>query len=205
MIAAAIILAVLLLLSFLRIGVIAEYGDFSEDTGSGAEDTDGSPSDIRAFAVAGPLKFKLYPTNKVEKEKHPKKKSKEGAAKAGRLASLKEQIPAIKTLLSRLRRKLLIRELTIYYMAAGDDPAAAALWFGGANIGYGFLTALIENNFRIKKRDFRASVSFEKTEPYIYVRARLSLAVWEAIYVAWALLKSFLRRDKTATEIRKAV
>jgi hypothetical protein len=65
--------------------------------------------------------------------------------------------------------------------------------------------ALLENHFRIKKRDFRASVSFDKTEPYIYARARLSLAVWEAVYVAWALVKGMLHNEKTATKVRKAV
>ena len=196
MIAAAIVLAVVLLIAMLRIGVIAEYGEI-DDTDQG---------DIRVYAVAGLLKLRIYPRKKTENKKPANQKAKENTFKAGRLVDLKNQLPAINTLLARLRRKLLINEMTIHYMAAGEDPAAAALWFGGANIGYGFLTALLENNFRIKKRDFRASVSFDKTEPYIYARARFSLAVWEAVYVASALIRALMRGDKrTAHKIRKAV
>lgn len=207
MLIAAIIIGVLTLLAFLRIGVVAEYG--APENAATTETAALAGFVVDAFL--GPVRLRLYPVIKKKKQKKRKhketQKNKPGeeVTKAGRFVELKKQLPAVNTLLGRLKRKLLIKELTVYFMAAGEDPAAAALWFGGANIGYGLLVPLLENNFRVKKRDLRTSVSFEHSEPYIYVCARLSLAVWEAVYVAFALVKSMLRSGKTTSKIRKAV
>ena len=177
------VLAFLFLVAMIRVGVSAEYAE------------DG----ISVRAHIGPVRVQLYPAvkKKVKKaEKKAEKKAAEQAQKPGVFKQLKEQLPEIKKALSRLKRKLLIKELTIYYIAAGPDPAQAALTFGGVSAGYGIVAAVLENNFRIKKRDLRAAVDFEAEEPYIYVRARLSLAVWEALYVADGLILSMARAMK---------
>ena len=186
------ILAFILLISLLRVGVSAEY----------------SADGVIAKVHIGPVSITLYPQEKKkEKKKKPKEKKKE--PKPGLFEDLKSQLPAIKKALSRLKRKLLIKELTIYYLAAGPDPAAAALTFGGVYAGYGIITAILENNFRIKKRDLRANVDFEAQEPYIYIKARLSLAIWEAVYAAFNLVMSMATgkkiHKKPNTTIRKAV
>ncbi len=190
------ILAFFLLVSFLRVGVSAEY----------------SAGGIVAKAHVGPIGILLYPREKKEeKEKKPKKK--EEKPKPGLFEELKQQLPAIKKALSRLKRKLLIKELTIYYLAAGEDPAQAAMMFGGVSAGYGVITAILENSFRIKKRDLRANVDFDAEEPYIYIKAKLSLAVWEAVYVGFGLLMSMANAKKPPVKpqakqdhnIRKAV
>lgn len=194
MIAAAIVIAVLILILFLRFGIIAEFGESDEN----------AHAELTIKIVIGLFKRQVFPQTKKPKghksKQRQKKKAKKTTVQAGRLAELKSKLPAIEQLLSRLRRKLLISELTIWYKAAGENPAVTALWFGGAQIGYGFLTSLLENHFRIKKRDFRSMVSFEEKEPYIYLRARISLAVWEAIYIATPLFKSLLKGEKITTK-----
>jgi hypothetical protein len=90
-------------------------------------------------------------------------------------------------------------------MAAGTDPAQTALYFGGASAGYGILLPLLENNFNIKKRDLRAAVNFEASEPYIFVRAQISLAIWEAFYVGFGLVKNLVKSENMRAKIRKAV
>lgn len=183
--------AFILFICFLRIGVSAEY---SEDG-------------ITAKAHIGPISILLYPQvkKKKKKEKPKEKKEKKEKPKLGLFEQLKAQLPAIKKALSRLKRKLLIKQLTIYYMAAGPDPAQAAMMFGGVSAGYGIITAVLESNFKIKKRDFRASVDFEAEKPYIYVKAKLSLAVWEVFYVGFNLIISMAKTKKPDTTIRKAV
>lgn len=188
MIAAAIVLSVLLLLCFLRFGIIIEYGS----------------NGFTAVAYIGFLKKKIYPFKQEKREKR-KERDAQTEKKAGKLKQLKSQLTAICEALSRLRRKLRIKELTIYYMAAGADPAAAAMCFGAASIAYGFITALLENNFNIDDRDFRASVDFNAAEPYVYLKARLSLAVWEVFYVSINLAKAIFLRENSRVKIRKAV
>jgi hypothetical protein len=58
----------------------------------------------------------------------------------------------------------------------------------------------LENNFRIKKRDMRAAVDFEAEKPYLYVRVKLSLAVWEAVYVLYNLLVSMAGKRNPQTK-----
>lgn len=194
MIAVAAVLAVLILICFLRIGVVAMYSE------------DGFILD----AYIGPVTLKIFPSDKAKKKDKKSKKTKkektpEDAVKPGRLESLRSQLPSIKIALSRLKRKLLINELIIYFMAAGTDPAATALHFGAASAGYGMILPILENNFNIKKRDLRASINFEVSEPYIYIKARLSLAVWEVIYVTFGLLINILKSENTKAKFRKAV
>lgn len=195
MIAVGIILAVLLLIAFLRVGVTAEYAE------------DG----FVVTASVGFVQFQVYPSlkakkgRKVVRKKAGKKNAADTAKKAGRLEMLKGQLPSINQMLARLKRKLLIAELTIYYMAAGEDPAAAALYFGGVSAGYGILIPLLENNFKVRKSDFRTTVSFEAKEPYIYVRARLSLAVWELIYAGFGFVKKLVKSDTMKAKLGKAV
>ena len=185
------VLGALLLICLIRVGVIVEF----------------SESGFTADAVIlGFIKPRLVPGRKKKAGgKRAKRQAAQGAAKAGRLAGLKEQLPSIKQALARLKRRLLINELTIYYMAAGSDPAAAAMSFGGASAGYGILLPMIENNFRIKKRDLRATVNFNVPEPYIYVKAQLSLAVWEAVYVAGGFVITLVKSNTARAKIRKAV
>lgn len=195
---AAIILAVLTLAAVTRVGVTAEYCD------EGFEVT----------AYAGPVRYRLYsdrePAGNKEKRRKEKTEKKadqenpaaEGVKKAGKLESLKNKWPLIRETLSRLKRKLLINDLTVYYKAAGTDPAAAALSFGAASAGYGVVVPLLESNFNVRHHDFRAAVDFQATEPYIYLKAKLSLRVWEALYVGYGLGKAMLTSGETRKKLK---
>ncbi len=194
-----IVLGVLLLIALLRVGVSAEYGE------------DG----LTARAYVGPVPITLYSSQprkpKKEKPKKKKKAKKEkeaeepAAEKPGKLAELKKMLPAIKKALSRLRRRLLVNELTVYFIAAGSvDPAKAAMSFGYASIGYGVIEPILDKAFKIRKRDLRTAVNFVADEPYIYVKIRLSLAVWEVLTIAAALSGLLLSSMKRSTSTRKA-
>jgi hypothetical protein len=191
MIIAAAVLAFLILISLLRIKLIALYNQ------------DG----FVLKASIGPIPIKILPSEKTEKEGRKKKKKEalENVEKAGRLEGLKNQLPSIKQALSKLKRRLVIKELTIHYMAAGTDPASTALYFGAASIGYGLILPLLENNFKIRKRDLRATVNFETSEPYIFVKAVLSLAIWEAVTIAFSVVKNMMKSQNMRAKIRKAV
>jgi hypothetical protein len=177
------ILAFLLIVSLIRVGVHFEYGE------------DG----IKVTAGVGPVRVKIYPAEK-RKKKPGEKKEEEKKEKPGPLEELKEHLPDIRRMLSRIKKRRFIQELTVHFIAAGPDPAQAALMFGGVSAGYGIIAAVLENNFRIKKRDMRAAVDFEAEKPYLYVRIRLSLAVWEAVYVVYNLLISMASKRKPQTK-----
>jgi hypothetical protein len=190
MIILAIVVAVLLVISLLRIGLVAEYSE------------DGFTADVAAAF----LSFRVYPPkSKKKKEKIKKDTARSVTKKTGRLETLRGHLPAIGKALLKIKRRLRISELTVYYMAAAADPAAAALTFGAANAGLGLVLPLLENNFDIRKRDLRTAVDFTAAEPYIYVKAKISLAVWQAPSIVIGLARELAKDDGTKVKMRKAV
>ena len=91
-------------------------------------------------------------------------------------------------MLKRLKRRLLIKQLTLHYTSGNDDPSKTALIFGASSAAFGVITPLIERNFRVKRRDLRASTDFVTKEQCIYAKIIISIAVWEVFYVLFALL-----------------
>ena len=176
MLVIVIILFVLLVLALLRVGVILEY---SEDG-------------FNTWIKLGFLKLKLKKSDEKKKPKKKKKpKDKGSILKPGSLRDFMDMLKAIKVALGRLKRKLLIKNLTLHYTSASDDPAKTALRFGAANAVFGAIVPVLEKHFRIKKRDLRASADFNSQEQGIYVRLNISIAVWEIVYVLLALLPLF--------------
>jgi len=185
MIILAIVIASLIFVAFLRFGANAVY------------DADG----LIVTARIGPISIRAFPReemSKIEKRKalrkvrkKARKRVKTKIKKPGGLKAFLDMIPAIKKTLSRLRRKLLIKRLTIHYTAAGADAAATALSYGAANAVFETITPVLENNFRIKRRDFQAHVDFTGVEQTIYINASVSLSVWEAIYIFVSMIPIF--------------
>jgi len=190
MIALCIIAAIIILIALLRFGAVAVYN------------ADG----IIVTVKAGPFSFRAYPSaekpedaekkalKKARKEKKAKKKPDE--KKPGGLKTFRDMMPAIKKSLGRLKRRLLVKKLTIYYVAAGEDAAMTALSYGAANAVFSAVAAMLEAHFRIKKRDFQAFADFQAKEQRIYVEASLSLAVWEAVYITFAFVPVLLKMKK---------
>jgi len=177
MLALAIVVTVIILIALLRFGVIVEY------------DSEG----FKLWAKAGFLKFRLLDDDKEKKKKKKKKKKpkKERNIKELLPGSLSGYMDAVKTVLnalSRLKRRLLIKQLTLYFTSAGEDPANTALQFGIANAAFGVLVPEIKKNFRVKRVDFKTWFDFTSTEQKIYSKIIISIAVWEVFYVLSALL-----------------
>ena len=64
------------------------------------------------------------------------------------------------------------------------------------------LYGLIEANFRVKRWDIRTALDYDAKEPTVYLKAALSLAVWEIVFIILALgikvLKIYKRHKKAA-------
>jgi len=175
MLVLGIIFLVLLSLALLRFGFIVEYGELG----------------VSMWAKVGFLKFSLSGDDKEKKPKKKKKKKDKDKASSlkmpGSLSGFLEILKVLKNALGRFKRRLLIKELTVYYSSAGEDAAKVAMTYGSVNAVLGFIVPVFDRHFRIKKRDLRAFVDFESDSPKIYAKARVSIAVWEVFYVLFAL------------------
>jgi len=174
MLALAIVLSVLVLLALLRFGLIFEY----DKTG------------LHVWVKLGFLKFSV-PEDQKEQIKKKQRNIDLKKMKPGSLSDFMDILKAVGNALKRLRRRLLIKELTIHYTAASDDPANTAIYFGSANALFGTIIPVLERNFRIKSRDLQALADFDTKEQSIYAKANVSLAVWEAFYIIFALFPIF--------------
>jgi len=222
MIAFAVVFGILTMLALLRFGVSVEYGADGLTVAASAgllrlllfprKEKPGE-AERKAGRRARKAAKKAEKTARKKARKRGKKEAKKGARrkagkgteeeKPGALETVLEQLPAIKATLGRLRRRLLIKRLVIYYTAAGDDPSKAAVAFGTANVAIGVIVPALESCFRIRRRDFRVVADFTAMKQGIYINAAISLAVWEAVYVFLAILPALMGAKKTTTD-RKA-
>lgn len=173
-----IILILLALLLLLRVGVIAEYSE------AGAE---------VALKVV-PFSFRIIPgreksvKEKKEKKKIKKKKNKdkEKAKRGGSFDMFMELVPQALDMLGAFRRKLLIKDLRIHFVSAADSPYSAAMNFGYASAAVGMVLPLIENAFNLKHRDITTDVSFTDKSSTIYLKADISILIYQVLYITLA-------------------
>lgn len=118
-----------------------------------------------------------FSANKPKKEKTKPQKAKKG----GKTPDIREIISIIADTLGKLRRKLRMDELVLWYCSASSDPASAALAFGGASAAVGLLTAPLEAAFRIRKRDIRTTVSFTDTQPTVILKLHISVSLFSLL------------------------
>ena len=188
MIALGIVLGILLIIGLIHVGVRGEY----------------SAEGYFLDAFAGPVSIRILPgKEKPEKQKKSKKEKsetpqKEKAKKSGGdMESLLELISAGIEALGRFCRHLRIRRLVVHFTAASADPFSAAMQFGGASAGAGYLTAVIRQNFRVKKLELYTDVDFEAKKPAVYAAFHAGIPVWAACSVGIRFLIRFLRTKKT--------
>lgn len=189
-----ILLALLLVLSLIRIGGLVEY----------------SESGLTVKARLGSLKFTLYPRPPKEKKEQKKKKAKKKPApteKKGQAKQPKEEkappeggkaelllrfLPLACEAAGKFRRKLRIDRLNLDFIAAGGlDAASGALQFGRASAAMGTATALLENSFQVKDMHLRTNVDFSLTEPVVSLNAALSLTIGQCVCLGvWVGLRA---------------
>ena len=206
MIALAIVFAILLLIALLRFGVSVEY---SEDG-------------ILVIARIGMLSLRVFPrkidlkkaerraARKAARKARKKKKEKieleeePKAKKPGDLRTIIDLLLAVKTMLGRFKRKLLIKRLTIHFTAANEDPSKTAMTYGAASAGFSVIVPILERNFKIRRRDFLTNYDFSISKPLIYINAAVSIAVWEVIYIVFAIIPVLLRSStKTKRKVER--
>lgn len=171
MIWVALAAAVILLTGTLRAGVIFEY------------------SEAGAFVRLkfGPFAKALDREKKTEskKSRKPKKEKKSKKEKTekngGDTKDFKTTLSIILKALGKLKRRLVVDELTLWYQSACEDPALAAVAFGAASAAVGTFMPPLSRTLNIKKQDIRTSVSFTEKKNRVYFKAVVTAPVFALI------------------------
>ena len=182
-------LSVLALLAIVPIGVSVTY------------DSDGPC----AKAVAGPVRFTVYPAKKKDKKqkkdsvevsktdeegplpKPPQPKHSRNKAITKKGGSLKEFIPFVKlglNFLGDFRRKLRVRNLELKLILAASDPCDLAVNYGKTWAAVGNLMPALERWFVIKKRNVEVECDFTASETLVTARLDLSITLGRLLSLA---------------------
>jgi len=197
------VLLVLWLISFLRVGADVAY----------------DRSGLRVGVRIGPIRFPVFPVKK--KDKPPKRKKREKQTgkerkpaapqpvqKGGNLNLVRKFLPIAAEAAGRFKEKIRIDKIDLELVWGAPDPAEAALGFGLSNAALGMLWPLIEHNFNVRERQLRTSVDFQASGPIVAIYAVLSLTIGQGVVlgavVGWKLFK-LLRSQKKKQKINEAV
>lgn len=176
-----VILAVLWLISLIRIGVRAAYGE----------------AGLFVTVLAGPFKIQLLPAES-KKEKKPKKKKKSKVKKPkkepppktkkpapegqpGTLSRLMELLPVVGQACGSLKRKIRIDDLELELIWGGGDPAGIALGYGQANAVLGMLWPVFDHNFKVKRHSFQIGMDYGRTQPAVELKAAVTLTLGQIV------------------------
>lgn len=191
-----IILAIIILILILPFGATVRYldGEFS--------------AALRVLA----FDFTVFPAKekKPKKAKKPKKPKKEKEEKPPeekpkrKLPFTPEEILQLLKLLldtlSRFRRKLTVNRFKLYFVAAADDPADAAMLFGFANAALGYLDGAAGRAFDIRSRDVKTAVDFESTEMYADAELTITISLGRILAVVIAAGVGFLKIKRQSSK-----
>lgn len=104
--------------------------------------------------------------------------------------------------LGDLRRKLRVEVLTLHVVLGGDDPAKAAMQYGGAWAAIGMLNPKLDQLFVIKKRDIQPILDYNEKEMSISAQLALTITIGRALSLG---LKAGARFLKLWINKKKAV
>ena len=174
-----IVLAVLWLISLIRVGGRVRYGE----------------AGLFASVLAGPFKLQVFPmkgkkrdkpkqARKAKKEKPPiaekhKKEPKEG--QPGTLSRLMKLLPVAGQACGALKRKIRIDDLELQLIWGGSDPAAIALGYGQANAALGMIWPILDNNFKVKRHSFQIDLDYGRTQPGVELTAALTFTIGQIV------------------------
>lgn len=178
--------------------------------GEAVYDEDG----FRLWLRAGPLRLPLLPREpkpgdeekkaqkaaqkaakkKVKAAEKKKQKEKPKEKKGGGLKEILELIPVGTQALGGLLKKLIFKRIELHFrFASQEDPAKAAMSFGGAWAGAGVLVPLLKEKLKVKRVDVTSDVDFTAPETLVWahgdLRVRPLWVVAIALRAGWRFIK----------------
>ena len=170
---------VLILLAILPLGVSVKY------------DAEGP----RIYAAVGPVRYKVFPGKKKEKEKNKPEKAKKKESKPAdkkkssekKGGSLTDFLPLLRLVLDFLvnfRRKIRVIWLEQKLILAGGDPADLAQNYGKAWAALGNLMPQLDRFFVIRKRNLEVECDFVSSETVIIARLDITITLGRLVGLA---------------------
>lgn len=158
--------------------------------------------------LIGPVRLMLYPrkAKKPKTERSGKKEKSDSDFESHEtqnrkssmsLSDLLEIVQVIIDFLRDIKRKLIVTDLQLHVLLAGEDPCDVAVNYGRALAALGNLMPQMERHFVIKNRDLHVSCDFsaDKTmvNAKIILSVRLGDILWIVVYHGIRVLRKYLK------------
>lgn len=102
--------------------------------------------------------------------------------------------------MGQMKRCLIIRRLEIHAVIATGDAAVTAMAYGSAAAAVNMLLPLLEENFRMRKKDIAVDCDFNRSEPTIDFTIELSAVVLPMLLIGMRVLRGFLKLNREMNE-----
>ena len=189
-------LGVLILIGFIRIGVLARY--------------DSAGALVRL--ILGPVKLTLVPGKKKEKKPKKKKSSEKKKEKlptdpppapkpkkkksGGPLTDFLPLVQVALDFLGEFFTRLRFNHLQLKLIMAADDPCDLAVNYGRAWAALGNLGPMLDNTLNIKKRDLEIECDFEADQTLVVAGADITITIGRTLCLlvryGYRALKEFI-------------
>lgn len=200
-----VILAVLFLISLIRLGGRATFG----------------PEGFGVVIIAGPARIKLLPTKSKDTAKPTKRKKQKSKTKrpadaksqtekkpGGTVGRVMALLPTVAEAAGGLKRRIRIDRLVLTAVWGAEDAASAAIGYGRANALLGMVWPLIDHNFKVKDCDFHVDVDYGRTVPEFTADAAITMTVGQlisfAVHYGVKLLMNWSRSGKALRNKQEA-
>lgn len=179
-----VVLAILLLIALFPLGLEVLYDE----------------KGLTVFLKTGPVWLRLYPKTK----KSPKSTSSTPASppspprstprKGGAFPPVTTLFPLISPALSGVKRRVTLPLLRVHARVGGsEDPASAAMRFGGIHAFFGVFSAVFLENFKVKETDLRCEMDFSSPRDTFCFQAEADLRFWHLLTIILPLLVRFVK------------
>lgn len=160
---------------------------------------------LQVWCGLGPVSLHIFPLKKKaeqQKKKPRTAKTKEAKQKKAKKAKTKKKL-TLEVLcdfirlgaqaLGKLRRRLVIRELTCYLVIADKDAAATALLYGRIAAAVSALYPVLDRNLRIHHTDISVDADFEKQKSSVLLDVKLAVCPLRLLISAMILAFQFFK------------
>lgn len=151
---------------------------------------------LTVFLRVGPVWLTVYPGKKASKKVSPKKREKSTPDKksGGPLPPVRELFPLLSPTLRAVKKRLSLHICRVWVTVGGEqDPAAAALAYGGIHAFYGVFSSAFLENFRVKEADLRCEMDFSAAETSCLLELGATLRLWQLFAIVLPLLCRFIK------------
>lgn len=150
----------------------------------GRYDTDGA----RLWLIIGPIRLLLYPKQKKRSNASDQadfsSQKKQTRYNSGNLSDFWQLLQIILDFFSDFHKKLRISNLELKMLLGSNDPCDLSIQYGRAWAILGNIMPLLEQTFRIKRRNLEVACDYTSANTLVVARIDITLSVGCAIHLA---------------------